>query len=69
MSIGKIIERYRHLRKMTIRELAKASGVSTSRISEIETERTKNPQFNTVKKLVKALKIPYEIIFEDSETE
>ena len=46
-----------NLRGMKPADLARESGVSTARISEIVTGKTKNPQLKTLKKLADALEV------------
>ena len=66
MKLGELISLSRELKKMTLRELEKKSGVSNALISQIESGKIKDPGFRTVCKLAAALGITLQRL---SETE
>lgn len=52
--------------KMTQDELATASGLDQTTISDLETGRNVNPRLDTIRRLAKALKIrPVQLRFEE----
>jgi len=55
MKLGELISLSRELKKMTLRDLEKRSGVSNALISQIETGKVENPGFRTVCKLASVL--------------
>lgn len=55
MKLGELINLSRELKKLTLRELEKRSGVSNSLISQIESGHVKDPGFRTVCKLAGVL--------------
>lgn len=57
MKLGELLSLSRELKKLTLRELEKKTGVSNAVISQIETGRVKDPGFRTVCKLASALGI------------
>lgn len=57
MTLGELISVSRELRKYTLRDLEKRSGVANAQISQIETGKIKDPGFRTVCKLAAALEI------------
>lgn len=57
MDIGKMISTYRHQRKMTLKDLAIATGLSLSFISDIEHGRSK-PRLDNLQTIAKALLVP-----------
>jgi len=65
-TIGEILKKHRELNNLTLKQLANISGVGPSTISDIETGKAKNPRMDTLEKLAKALKIPVNIFFSDS---
>ena len=55
MKLGELINLSRELKKMSLRDLEKKSGVSNALISQIETGQILNPGFRTICKLAVAL--------------
>lgn len=55
MTLGELINLSRELKKMSLRDLEKKSGVSNALISQIETGQVLNPGFRTVSKIADAL--------------
>lgn len=55
MKLGELISLSRELKKMTLRDLEKKTGVSNALISQIESGKVKDPGFRTVCKLAAAL--------------
>jgi transcriptional regulator with XRE-family HTH domain len=55
MKLGELINLSRELKKMSLRDLEKKSGVSNALICQIETGQVPNPGFRTVCKLASAL--------------
>lgn len=57
MKLGELISLSRELKKVTLRDLERQTGLSNAIISQIETGRVKDPGFRTVCKLASALGI------------
>ena len=57
MALGHAIAYARYEQHLSLRELARLSGVSNGQISNIETGRVKDPSFSVVAKLAKALRL------------
>lgn len=55
MKLGELIGLSRELKGWTLRELEKRSGVSNALISQIESGHVRQPGFQTVAKIAKAL--------------
>lgn len=53
-----LLREIRLKKNMTQQELSAASGIAQGVISDIESGATKNPRFDTVVKLAKALECP-----------
>jgi len=64
LSLGKKIRDIRKARKMTISQLANATGMTGSMISQVERSRI-SPSIETLKKIGNVLKIPLSVLFED----
>lgn len=60
MKLGELIGIARECKGWTLRDLEKASGVSNALISQIETNKIKDPGFSTVIALVEALGLSWE---------
>lgn len=58
MSVGKKLREIRQSEKLTIRALAKKSGVSSSYISDLENEKNTKPSFDIMNKIAAALNVP-----------
>lgn len=58
MSIGKNLREIRKSKNLTIRALAKKSGVSPSYISDLENGKNNKPSIDTSIKLANALEVP-----------
>jgi len=56
-TLGGIFLEARRRSGLTIREISKASGLTSSQISQLETGKRPEPGFKTVAKLAKALRI------------
>ncbi len=54
-SYGPLLRAHRHAARLTLEELAEASGVSARAISDMERGRSRNPQRRTVVALADAL--------------
>ncbi|WP_181871357.1 ATP-binding protein [Sphaerisporangium album] len=52
---GELLRRHRHAARMTLEQLAEASGVSARTLSDMERGRSKGPQHRTVTALAEAL--------------
>lgn len=61
---GKKIKNIRKQKKVTIKELARKSNVTTAQIINIEKGRN-NPSSTTIAKLAKALDVDYEYLFKE----
>ncbi|WP_374015996.1 helix-turn-helix transcriptional regulator [Paenibacillus thiaminolyticus] len=64
LSIGELIQRYRHNRDMTLSQLAELTGLHKGTISKIENGDVKRPEYMTVRPLVDTLEIPLETLVE-----
>ncbi len=60
--LGQTVMHYRKSQKMTIREFAEYSGISTSLISQIERGQA-NPSLNVLELISKALNVPIYTLF------
>lgn len=58
MRFGELIGIARECKGWTLRDLEKASGVSNALISQIETNKVKDPGFSTAVRLCDALGLP-----------
>jgi transcriptional regulator with XRE-family HTH domain len=54
-SVGTLLRAYRHAAKLTMEELAEASGVSARAISDMERGHSRRPQRRTLKAIIDAL--------------
>lgn len=61
--LGHKLKRLREVLSMSIVDVERATGVPQSRLSELETGKTKNPQSKTVEKLCEGLKVKKEFFF------
>lgn len=68
LELGKKLQGYRNLRKLTIKELADKTGITPSMLSQIERELV-NPSINTLKTVAKALDVPLFMFFKEDEDE
>ncbi|MGL4912308.1 MAG: helix-turn-helix domain-containing protein [Romboutsia sp.] len=69
VDISKNITEYRKIKGLTIKDLAKLTGVTSSLLSQIE-KGTANPSMNTLKKIATALEIPlFNFFINDNLTE
>lgn len=57
MKISNIIKEYRKNKKLSLRQFAKNSGISSSYLSLIESDETKSPTFETLCKIAKGMSI------------
>ncbi|MEU7899669.1 tetratricopeptide repeat protein [Nonomuraea sp. NPDC049152] len=57
-SFAELLRRHRHAARMTLEQLAEASGVSARTLSDMERGRSKGPQHRTVTALADALTLP-----------
>ncbi|MCE5172297.1 helix-turn-helix domain-containing protein [Paenibacillus profundus] len=64
LSIGKLIQRYRQNRDMTLSQLAELTGLHKGTISKIENGDVKRPEYMTIRPLVDTLEIPLETLVE-----
>ncbi|BFH15215.1 Spo0E family sporulation regulatory protein-aspartic acid phosphatase [Paenibacillus melissococcoides] len=64
LSIGELIQRYRHNRDMTLSQLAEVTGLHKGTISKIENGDVKRPEYMTIRPLVDTLQIPLETLVE-----
>ncbi|WP_259391962.1 helix-turn-helix domain-containing protein [Paenibacillus thiaminolyticus] len=64
LSIGELIQRYRHKRDMTLSQLAELTGLHKGTISKIENGDVKRPEYKTIRPLVETLQIPLETLVE-----
>lgn len=55
MKLGELVNLSRELKKMSLRDLEKKSGVSNALISQIEKGHVPNPGFRTISKIADAL--------------
>ncbi|WP_433346047.1 helix-turn-helix domain-containing protein [Microtetraspora malaysiensis] len=55
LSFAELLRRHRHAARMTLEQLAEASGVSARTLSDMERGRSKGPQHRTVTALAEAL--------------
>jgi len=65
--LGEKIRDIRKKRKMTITQLANATGLTPSMISQVERSII-SPSIETLKKIGNVLEIPLSVLFEDAET-
>ena len=54
-SVGALLRAHRHAAKLTMEELAEASGVSARAISDMERGHSRRPQRRTLKAIIDAL--------------
>lgn len=64
LKLGKKMQVYRTGRGMTIRELAEASGITPSMLSQIEHEQV-NPSINSLNNIARALGVPLYRFFQE----
>ncbi|RJG25322.1 helix-turn-helix domain-containing protein [Paenibacillus thiaminolyticus] len=64
LSIGELIQSYRHNRDMTLPQLAELTGLHKGTISKVENGDIKKPEYKTIRPLVDALQIPLETLVE-----
>lgn len=64
VNIGKKIQDHRKAKQLSIRDLAEATGLTASLISQLERNLT-NPSINTLKRVSKALDVPLFSFFMD----
>ncbi|WP_234032997.1 helix-turn-helix domain-containing protein [Paenibacillus faecalis] len=64
LSIGELIQRYRHNRDMTLSQLAQLTGIHKGTISKIENGDVKRPEYMTIRPLTDTLQIPLETLVE-----
>lgn len=65
-SLGSRIRKRRLIKGMSQYRLSKLTGLSPGHISEIENNNRPNLQLGTIKKIAKALDMPFEEFFEVS---
>jgi transcriptional regulator with XRE-family HTH domain len=61
---GKVLRELRETRGLSVNQLAMYSGVSSALISKIETGKRGVPKPDTLEKLSKGLKVPYDTLME-----
>lgn len=66
VSVGSRLRTIRKEKKMTIKELAKRSGLSVNTISLVENEKS-SPSVSTLEQIAQILEIPLSYIFEPAE--
>ncbi|EHQ60891.1 DNA-binding protein [Paenibacillus dendritiformis C454] len=64
LSIGELIQCYRHNRGMTLSQLSELTGIHKGTISKIENADVKRPEYMTIRPLAEALEIPLEALVE-----
>lgn len=64
LNLGKKLQMYRTLRCMSIRELANATGITASMLSQIEHQQV-NPSINSLNNIAKALGVPLYCFFQE----
>lgn len=64
-SVGEYIRRIRHEQKMSLKELAAASGVSIGMLSQVERDIA-NPSMRVLQSIRRALQIPLSALFAES---
>ncbi len=64
-SIGSFIRQKREEKQMSLRQLAKRTGVSPAYISQLENNYRTNPTSHVLRSLAKGLDIPFEQFIED----
>ncbi|SNZ14524.1 Transcriptional regulator, contains XRE-family HTH domain [Terribacillus aidingensis] len=57
--VGSVLKKERESKKLSLRELARRSGVSHPYISQLENGRTGVPTYSTVRALAKGLSVGY----------
>lgn len=65
-NLGKKLKKLRLLKKLTLVELAKMSGVGKSTISDIENGKI-NPSVNTIEKLTNSMQVDSSVLFNSNE--
>lgn len=68
LELGKKLQNYRNMRKMTMKELGDKTGITPSMLSQIERDLV-NPSINTLKVVAKALDVPLFMFFKEDEDE
>lgn len=63
-TIGQTIRALRELRKLSLVQLAEASGVSKGFLSQMENGKNSNPSLQTLQKIADALQFKLNIRFE-----
>lgn len=58
LSLGEAIRRIRESKRITLEALGKRCGISHAGLSKIERGETKEPAFETIVKVAKALNVP-----------
>ncbi|WGU92308.1 helix-turn-helix transcriptional regulator [Paenibacillus dendritiformis] len=64
LSIGELIQRYRHKRNLTLSKLAELTGLHKGTISKIENGDVKRPEYTTTRPIADTLQIPLESLVE-----
>lgn len=64
-NISTKLKKIRQIRKLSMSDLARLSGVHQTTISAIESEKHSSPSFDTIERLAKALRISPVYFFED----
>lgn len=64
MKLGQLIGLARELKGWTLRDLEKATGISNALLSQIETGHVRQPSFQRVVKIAKALGLKLERLAE-----
>jgi len=61
MNLGEFVGEARRRKGLSLRELARLTGIQNSHLSELETGRRSNPTWNSVLKITKALDLKISI--------
>lgn len=64
MKIGQVLSMARGISGKTLRELERETGLSNAMLSQIETGRIKQPGFQSVVKIARALNVKLDILAE-----
>lgn len=63
-SYGDFFRAARQSKKLTLREVEKATGISNAYVSQLETNKVKHPSPNSLYKLAELYEVPYEVLME-----
>ena len=66
MKLGELLKMAREIRGITLRDLERETGISNALLSQVETGHTKQPGFQNVVKIARALNVKLDTLAEHS---